>query len=125
MTLRLICRAVGLLSGPGLGERPGDSVLQRDRREDRAARRNHEGPGLGCAENQAHRAVQAAVRQHLDALLLSLLHLHWSQDGVSVRDLPSILPLPLPYPCDPKNGNAKFDSKKCVLSVTLPIIRDD
>ncbi len=31
----------------------------------------------------------------------------------------------LPYPVRDKDGNAKWDEKKCELVVTLPIIRSD
>ena len=31
----------------------------------------------------------------------------------------------LPHPVDPEEGSAKFDSDKCLLTVTLPILRDE
>ena len=53
------------------------------------------------------------------------LDLDVTKTRLTVQSRKHILPLPLPYPVDHKNGNAKWDAKKSMLSVTLPLMREE
>ena len=68
-----------------------------------AAGRYHERPRSRRAENQADSTIEEAVRLRTRCTLQQL----GPSLPLCVR---SILPLALPYPCDPKNGSAAFDS---------------
>jgi hypothetical protein len=75
-------------------------------------------PGTACCN-------EIIVKIELPGDTMKDLDLDVQRTKLIVQSKRHILPLPLPYPCDPKNGNAKFDSVKHILSVTLPILRDD
>jgi HSP20 family molecular chaperone IbpA len=53
------------------------------------------------------------------------LDLDVQKTRLTVQSRKHILPLPLPYPVDHKNGSAKWDGAKSLLSVTLPLLREE
>ena len=122
-------RVPGLLPRAGLGKGPKQRMLQRNRGQGSqstsfvgcflffcfccftsspvasggAAGRYHERPRSRRAENQADSTIEEAVRLRTRCTLQQL------GPSLPLR-VRSILPLALPYPCDPKNGSAAFDS---------------
>ena len=75
-------------------------------------------PGTHCCN-------EVVVKITLPGETLKALDLDVQKSRLTVQSVKHVLRLPLPYPCDPDNGSAKFDPKSEVLSVTLPIIRPD
>merc|ERR1711988_1886197 len=64
------------------------------------------------------------VRVQLPGTKLADIQLDVKRQYLSVQAPDFKLATHLPQPVDDEKGNAKWDSDKCTLSVTLPIIRD-
>jgi len=72
----------------------------------------------------SHWCEDMLVKIQLPGHKMSDCELEVTDNYLDLRTSTLRLGLPLPHPCDSKNGSAKFDTDKCVLTVTLRMMRE-
>jgi len=72
----------------------------------------------------SHWCEDMVVKIQLPGHKMSDCELEVTDNFLDLRTSTHRLGLPLPHPCDSKNGSAKFDSDKCILTVTLRMMRE-
>eukprot|EP00741_Cyanophora_paradoxa_P011013 tig00020553_g10645.t1 len=80
--------------------------------------------GMNGKDGSSRHCEELLVRVTLPDTKYSSIELDTSKTVIRVLCPKYKLRLSLPYPVDHKNGSAKWDAAKCVLSIALPRIRD-